>query len=78
MKDICRDKKCHHRHPKLCRYKDTCRRISTCLYTHNDNKRKDNNSDLEVELEIVKAKLEKTTKLVVEITDQNEKYKETV
>ena len=48
------------------------------MYNHNDDKTKDAKSDLEVELGIVKYKLEKATKQVVEITDQNLKYKETV
>ena len=33
----CIDKKCYKRHPKLCRYKDICRRRQTCLYRHEEN-----------------------------------------
>ena len=37
----CRDKACPNRHPKKCRYKDQCRRRSTCLYCHDDKSDQD-------------------------------------
>ena len=36
----CRDRKCLKRHPKLCRYKENCRRRTTCLYKHDENEGK--------------------------------------
>ena len=74
-KDICKNKKCHHRHPKVCRYKDTCRRRSTCLNYHIVDKSNNVNSELQNELGIVKAKLEDSTNKVVEIIDENLKFK---
>ena len=68
--------KCHHRHLKLCRYKDACRRRSTCLYYHIVDKSNIVNSAIQSEFEIVKAKLEDSTKKIVNITDENIKFKE--
>lgn len=30
----CKDRSCENRHPKHCRYKDQCRRQTSCLYLH--------------------------------------------
>ena len=39
-KNICKDKRCYKSYPKVCRYKDKCRRREICLYKHADNKPK--------------------------------------
>ena len=48
------------------------------MYHHNDDKTEEVNSALQIEFRIVKAKLGETTKNIVDITDENEKYKEKV
>ena len=48
------------------------------MYHHNDDKTEEVNSALQIEFRIVKVKLGETTKNIVDITDENEKYKEKV
>ena len=59
----CKDRKCNNRHPKSCRYKDHCRRPTTCLYRHEDKSFeysviKAKTSTLEAEIEILKNQIE--------------------
>ena len=70
-KDICKNKKCHHIHPKVCRYKDTCRRRSTCLYYHIVDNSSNVYSALQNKFGIMKVKLEDSTKKIVEISTYN-------
>ena len=37
--ESCRNKACRKRHPKQCRYKENCRRQTSCLYNHDDTKK---------------------------------------
>ena len=54
----CKNKRCHKRHPKKCRYGDNCRRKSSCLYKH-DLPSTPKPQSQEVGLsEVVKLKLE--------------------
>ena len=66
-------KKCPNRHPRPCRYKDACRRRTTCLYKHDDNlkpsKQNSEKNALELELCTVKAKLEEAIKKASELTE---------
>ena len=59
---VCKELKCQDRHPKLCRYKERCKRKSSCLYRHLIGKAE--NEQINVEYEKV---LEENKNLISEI-----------
>ena len=53
----CKSKSCRKRHPKQCRYKEQCRRQSSCLYNHEEL-----NKVIELTLENLKNEIEELKK----------------
>ena len=51
-KASCSNKSCQNRHPKPCRYKDQCRRKTSCLYRHSKEEK-----DSKVEIEELTKKV---------------------
>ena len=70
--NICKEKKIQDRHPKPCRYKETCRRRTTCMYQHSNDTMliEEENSKLRLEIESLKASHDKTAKEVVESKEE--------
>ena len=62
----CKDKNCPNRHPKACRYREQCRRKTTCVYRHDENKLAEyeklqsENKVLKKEISLLKFKLKAT------------------
>ena len=67
----CRDKACPNRHPKKCRYKDQCRRRSTCLYCHDKTFSQDEDSVV-TEFNVLKAEVKKLVKDISILKAENE------
>ena len=80
----CKDKTCTNRHPKKCRYKDQCRRRSTCLYSHEERSDCETislvkeNDFLKSEIALLKEKIEKTMKHMESMDDQLTRLKKSI
>ena len=82
---ICSNKKCAHRHPKLCRYKEKCKRKEDCSYMHTnviqtdtqkiESKYLAENTKLKSEINELKAKLEETKSKLKQVDEESKSFK---
>ena len=82
-KQQCKTKSCQKRHPKICRYRNKCKRINSCKYLHQENqiltlKIKEEKEQLILETNKLRSEIENLKLQNITLEEQIHKYKQEI